>query len=329
MKPHIRMDAGALLEWTVEVWERTLPDGRQQQLMVARDVNGTVVAQYGRDGDQWWWDRSGWVESGTTDAGILQPPTEIQLADQELHTVPGVLDQSRGMEIIDQTDSDGAHVTRFDVGDMAWMGQQLGVIVASSYYEVRTSLDDPSLVLGTRLVLVTDTGEEYAMSDTTFTTLATMPAEDLDDVAFDLPESATTNADDLHFVEPAPDALPAGLRIDRHWEEFPGLFERLSVLGEGVTLDVYVYPSRGGFDPRAMTMQAARVGNTVNAIDTAAGPVTYLTTPDRADPVLVVWDDGRYYYEINTQVTLTNGQPTGTWDAATMIALVEALSGDQ
>ncbi|HUG17046.1 MAG TPA: hypothetical protein VMM78_18705, partial [Thermomicrobiales bacterium] len=89
-----RLDEGALNAWTVTIWDRVLPDGREQRYMAAYDAEGNRVAWFVRDGAFWQSWQRGWHETGSIAAGIVMLPEELRLADERVQLLGGLLDGS-------------------------------------------------------------------------------------------------------------------------------------------------------------------------------------------------------------------------------------------
>ena len=144
-------------------------------------------------------------------------------------------------------------------------------------------------------------------------------ATTMDDAEFVVP-GAPTSPRPMQYAPPA-GPLPVGFAIERHWSDYPVAIEHLTITGPGVTLDVAISASRGGHDPRQLAWNAARAGNSVYTIDSGATPVTYLTRQGSSTPLLAIWDDGRYRFDLSATTSDAAG-----WGDATLLALVEALS---
>ncbi len=268
-----------------------LPDGTLQQYMIARDATNTIMVEYVNDGERWWWNQRGWIESGSTASGVVSIArgTADRVSRPER---PTSTSRSTIPPKVTPISPDIRSKT------WSWIGQQLGISVESAYYEVYTA-GDPVQVTRTRLVLVTPDDEErpeYALADISFTDVVVIPAEDGPGnyVVPDAPAEGT-----LQYTPPA--TLPAGLTIDSHYHDFMGGLEWLTITSsDGISITGLVYPSRGSFDTRPMERRAHRNGGMTVATELIAGG-NIAWTADEANgwPSHAIWDNGRYRIELD------------------------------
>jgi hypothetical protein len=291
--------------------------------MIARDASNTVVVEFVNDGDRWWWNSRGWIEAGTTEAGIISLPTELRTAMMEPRTVYRALTTGE-YELIDTRTEGDTQITRYQFDDMGWLGQQLVTSVESAYYEVYTT-GDPAQVTRTRIVLVTpddDERQEYVLADLSFTSLILIPAED-GPGNYVVPEAPAEGT--LQYTPPA--TLPAGLSIESHVQDFRGEMEWITITSDdGIRISGIVYPSRGSLDTRWTQRQAARRGGaTVATGNIAGGDIAWMSEDADGWPVLAFWDNGRYRIELSIGGVTSRDQ----WNENDLAALIYALAGEE
>ena len=250
-----RLDESSFLEWNVKGSERMLPDGTIQTYAIVRDASNTVLIEYVNDGERWWWNQRGWIESGATERGVVRLPEELRIALQEPSSAWRALHTDE-LEVIDVRSEGDAHITRYRVDGMEWLaGQRFGIEVESAYYDIYSTID-LSQISRTRTVIVTpndDERPEYALSDISFDSVVLIDAED-GPGNYVVP--AAPADDTLQYTPPA--ILPGGLTIERHWREPTGGMELMTISdSSGLQMNAAILPSRGGHDPRPMRNMAA------------------------------------------------------------------------
>lgn len=311
-----RLDEGALHDWDVTIHDRTNDAGRQQRHMVAYDADNIPVAWFTRDGDVWCWWQRGWSELGTISSGIVELPMELRIADASLGMLLTPFGVASRYEIDEQRLEGDATITRYALTDAAAIDQQFGISVASAYFEVwqDAGSDLPSR---TRMAFVAVDGQEYELYEVSITSDDVYPAAAFDEALFEAQGGAMVSHRFWGWGE-----LPHELSIvlaDTQLGGPPTGSERHTITGDGIELQLEVFPSRGGHDSRAMVNLSER-SETVEATvtESRAGAVTWLSRPGDRWPIRAVWDDGTYRFDLQ-------GDLRG-WTEADLIALVEALS---
>lgn len=311
-----REDGGALSHWTVERIERVLPDGTRQRHIIAWDDTDAVVAELINDGERWWWNQRGWQESGSLAAGIAPMWLDLRAGMFEPETAVQMLSTTDPVQI-EQFTEDDVVITRYR-NNTRNINERLNPPVADRYYEIRQSADPPGHVLLTRWVNIDEAGTEIELYRQVFEDFVRTDATAISDAEFAIPAAASDKRQ-MQYTPPA--ALPAGFTLDRHWFDSLGAIEQLDISGRDVAIDVRISASRGGFDPRQTAFDAARAGNIVHTLDTAAGPVTWLATPDDPHPFQAVWDTGRYLFILTASPT-----DSSDWNEEVLRSLVESLA---
>jgi len=311
-----REDAGALSHWTVERIERVLPDGTRQRHIIAWDDTGAVVAELINDGERWWWNQRGWIESGSLAAGIAPMWLDLSAGMFEPETAVQMLSTTDPVQI-EQFTEDDIVITRYR-NNTRNINERLNPPVADRYYEIRQSADPPGHVLLTRWVNIDEAGTEIELYRQVFEDFVRTDATAISDAEFAIPAAASDKRQ-MQYTPPA--ALPAGFTLDRHWFDSLGAIEQLDISGFGIDVEVDISASRGGFDPRQTEADAAQSGNIAHTLETAVGSVTWLSTPDDPLPLLAIWDNGRYRFQLTASPT-----DEADWNEEVLRSLVESLA---
>ena len=311
-----REDGGALSHWTVERIERVLPDGTRQRHIIAWDDTDAVVAELINDGERWWWNQRGWQESGSLAAGIAPIWLDLRAGMFEPETAVQMLSTTDPVQI-EQFTEDDVVITRYR-NNTRNINERLNPPVADRYYEIRQSADPPGHVLLTRWVNIDEAGTEIELYRQVFEDFVRTDATAISDAEFAIPAAASDKRQ-MQYTPPA--ALPAGFTLDRHWYDFPIGIEQLDISGFGIDVQVDISASRGGFDPRQTEADAAQSGNITHTLETAAGSVTWLSTPDDLRPFLAIWDNDRYRFQLTTSPT-----DGADWNEEVLRSLVESLA---
>jgi hypothetical protein len=314
-----REDGSPLLDWRIERWQRVLADGTEQERLVLRDLEGNEFVTYVRNGNDWSRTSGDWVVTGRVDGLFAVAPYvslslgEPTTAVRYLHLLPASPNSAASVETF--TDERG-DVTRISgMGDVASEqdNRRYGVTITGFSYEL---IHDPETgnLQQTRGYLASEEGIEIVIGQWDFQRFEALPADSMDAALFEVaPEPEFPQYD-------APEQLPNGFALDSHSAGTMSGGERLVYVGSDTQLIINVYPSQGGYDPSGLiAMSSAQA--VIETVQSAAGPVTWVAGEAGVPPAGAYWDDGRYYFELS----LVGAAPDG-WDAATLIAVVEALS---